>query len=469
MHKNLLYYLLPSIVRGGANLFIVIPLTTYYLDPYHFGIVGIITVFSGIVTPLSSVGLVWVLGGNYFKISTRERAELIFNALVVNIILRTVWVLLLGIGAYFLLPLCIVSFKPQFILFFWLFLGAEWLNSLWEVVSYVIILQKRGGVFTLCEVFQTIIHLGVLSLCLVGLRLKTLSLVLANLGYALGGFIFSAVYIRRYIIKKINIHWIKESIKLTFPTIPQNLFNYLSQSLDRFFIERWNTLSQLGIYTHSLTYKKMFMIPIKAYSRTCSPTIIEIFSKSTEKETRVKIVRTFVRKWFGLLSIGGCGVVLFTREFLNLFTHGKFLKAYPLIIMWFILMQIYSFGLLYSQFFFAHKRMKFIILTEIIIGSIFWIIIAFLVKIYGIIGGGGGVIGYFFVLYSLRKWYALKLGCYNLDKNYFWISLGIMVGLLIFKVNMYPLETKISIWIIISILLTIFFKIVPFSKNIKRC
>jgi O-antigen/teichoic acid export membrane protein len=461
--KNFFYYLSPSVLTGIISLFIIVPVSTYYLEPKDFGIIGIITVFSGLVVPFSSIGVGWVLGSNYYKVNAQERGKLIFNTLVLGIILRTFWVVIFWLCGLLFLPRLIRSYEDTYILFFCLFLIAEWFKSVWEIVSYTIVLQKRGNIFAFLDITQVLSHLAVLVVCLAILRLKTISLVLAYLGSALGGFLFSVIYIRKYIAPKISAKWLKEIIKLSLPVIPLNIFEVISNSLDRFFIERWVSLSGLGIYTHSLYYRKMFMKPQKAFSRTYSPEVLEAISEGNG--VKLEKARDYLKKWFGLLAIVGMGVVLFAKEAIDLLTHGKFTAAAPLVSLWFILILIYSFGIPYTQFLFIHKKIKFVFLSEMILSIISWIIIVLSVYFFGAMGAAVSILLYFFSLNSIRKIYAMRLGCINFEGANYWIPVILILGLLVFNVYSFAIIPKILFFLTTSVLLAVYFDTFSYIKS----
>jgi O-antigen/teichoic acid export membrane protein len=467
MRKNFLHYFYPSILKGVVSLFIVIPVSTFYLEPKDFGIIGIITVFSHLVAPFSSVAVGWVLGGNFYKISEDEKKNLIFNALVVGVMLRLFWVSLFASAGFYLLPKLIKAYQPIFLSFFLIFLVAELLNSIWEVVYYVIVLQKRGAIYAFLDITQLLGHTLVLVLCLVILHLKTISLALANLGSALGGFIFSMVYIRKYISWRFNLKWIKETLRFTLPIIPLNVFETISNSIDRFFIERLLNLSQLGIYTHSLGYRKMFMLPLKAFSKTYAPEVIEALSSGNQINDigRSKI---FFEKWIGLLGISGVGIVLFSREIINILTHGKFVQAAAIVPLWFILILVHSLGVPYTQFFFVHKKMKFVIISELILGLISWGMILLGVLHFGLIGATLAIILYYFTLNLLKKIYAVQQGCSNLEGKGLWIVLGTLLGLIILKTPLLPLPFKLGLFAIFSGLFFTIFDIDLYLKISSR-
>ncbi len=444
MRKNFFYYLSPSVLTGIVGLFVIIPVSTYYLNPEDFGIVGIITVFSGLIVPLSSTGVFWVLAGNYYKVSPEERKELISTIIIFGILLRAFWVLVIGISGFWFLPLWVSSYQGEFLLFLWLFLIAEWFNSVGEIVSYVIVLQKKGQAYAAYEIIQIVSRLSVLLIALLVFDLKTISLVLMYLGAAFGGFLFSVFYIRKYSIFSIKIKWIKEIIKRGLPTIPVNILEIIPNSLGRLFIERWSGLASLGIYSHSLYYRRMFLMVFKAFSNSYSPEIVEAASVG-DRQKMIKMKEIF-NNWTGFLGIAGVAVCLFSPEVIGILTHGKFISAAPIVSLWFILIMVYFFGVPYLQYLLAKKKNKIVFFSEVIPGLLFCGLTILFVRVFGMVGAAISIILYFFSTRLVRRIYAIKLGCISFERISFWVSLVVLIGLITFKIYLLPFSFKCAIF-----------------------
>jgi len=467
MKKNFLYYLSPSVLTGILSIFVIVPVSTYYLDPADFGIVAIITFFSALVVPLSSTGVVWVLSGSYYKITKQERKELVFNLFFVGIVLRTFWLLLFALAGTFALPKLVRSYEPVFLNFFYILLAAEWFNAAWELVSYVIILQKKARLHAALDLVRFFSRLLVLLLCLSVFKFKAVSLMFAYFGMAVGGFIFSVLYIRKHIAVRLRRRWIKEVVTVGFPTIPLNLFEVISNSIARFFIEHWVGLSRLGIYSHSQDYKKMFILPQRAFAKSYSPEILQVFSGNST--VKIETMKSVLRRWFGILALSGTAVVLFSKDIIAILTHGKFTQAAPLVSLWFILIVIYAFGVPYTQFLLVNKKNKLIVVSQIILGILSWGVIALGVKFFGIVGATVATLLYFFAVHFVRKVYSLRLGCKSLEGNYFSITLILLVSL-VFVVSIWPLSLliKITIFILATPVIVKLYNLFPKSV-FKQC
>lgn len=429
MKKNFLYYLSSSVVIGILGTFVMTPVTTYYLEPKDFGIFAIVNAIVMPIGPLSSTGVSWVLAGNYYRIEEKERSTLLFNLLVLDFVLRFFWVIVFWILSPLLLPVIIKDFEPQYIIYFKLILIANLLTAIWPTISYFIVLQQKGKIYAMFEITPWVCGAIVTIVSLSVFNLKTLTLFLGPLVSGLTSFLLGLCYIKKYIKPAIVKRWMIEIFKVGTPSIPANLVEMLTNISDRYFIQKWINLSQLGIYSHSQSYKIIFTLGTKAFSRTFVPPLLEAFSKNTGTEK----IEAQLKKWYGLLGLAGVFITLFSYEIVNILTHGKFVGAAPLIPIWFYLVLSFTYGMPGSQFLFVEKRSTFIMYSGIIIGIIFIGITAYSVYRFGIIGAVISNVSSNFALQVVRNVYAKKLGAVSMGKRYFLIVTIIIAG--IYTVN----------------------------------
>ncbi|WP_164924813.1 lipopolysaccharide biosynthesis protein [Thermodesulfovibrio yellowstonii] len=402
----------------------MVPVTTYYLEPKDFGIFAIINTIVMPIGPLSSTGVSWVLGGNYYKINEEERKILLFNLLILDFTFKFFWVIVFWLLSYLLLPVIIKDFEHRYILYFKLILLATLFTALWPTISYFIVLQQKGRLHAifeiipwLCGAITTIVSLSVFNF-------STLALFLNPLVSGLTSFLLGLWYIKNYIKPIIVKKWLTEIFKVGIPSILVNLVDILTSVLSRYFIQKWINLSQLGIYSHSESYKTIFTMGTKAFSRSFVPPLLEAFSKNTSTEK----IETQLKRWYGLLGLAGVFVTLFSYEIVNILTHGKFVKAAPLVPIWFFLILSFTYGMPGTQFLLVQKKNQFMMYSGIITGMIFISVIAFSVYQFGLFGAVISLVLYNFCIQLVRTIYAKKLGSRNLGEKYFALVTVLMFG-----------------------------------------
>lgn len=427
MQKNFFYYLLSLIIIGVLSTLVMVPITTYYLNPKDFGIFAIANAITMPIGPLASTGVSWVLAGNYYTIDKKERKVLFFNILLLDFALKSFWILVFWLSTPLLLPLIIKDFELKYIFYFKLSLLAALSTTFWPSVSYLIVLQRKGRSHAILEISQWAGGALVTIICLTILKLSTIALFLGPLASGVISCVAGLWYVRDSIEPKVSKKWLIEIFKVGIPSIPTNLFEMITNISDRYFIQRWSNLSQLGIYSHSLNYKSIFTMGSRSFTRTFSPYALEVFSKGLDR----KNIAQKIIKWYGLLGITGVFITLFSYEIVNALTHGKFVSAAPLIPIWFLLVFSFAYGAFYTQFLVVHKKNAFMVYSGLFISGSFLGITAIFIYKFGIMGGVVSIVLSNFMIQLSRRIYAAKLACEPIGENEFLSIVAILLGVYI--------------------------------------
>lgn len=406
MDKNFGFYLLPSLVRGLAGFFIMVPITTYYLDAVDFGLVAILAAITAPLSPLASAGASWVYGANYFQISEEERKELLFNILFLDILLKGVLVLACWLGREWLLKTFVADYRPIHEFYFKLILLTYLFGTLWPTISSVLIIMRRAKLHAIFEIGQWIVGLAVIVLGLAVFRLQVLALFLAPLISSLVSLLGELVFVHRHIRWMICGRWISEILRVGVPSIPANVAEAAGNAADRYFIQRWIGLASLGIYSHSQAYANIFRMFNKAFGRTIGPRALEVFSRVLPTDE----LKSAMRSWYAVLFFGGTCCALFAGELVGLLTHGKFTAAAPLVTVWFFLIISHSFGIPSSQYLLSRKAVRVLMQGRIFVSLAGVGLTALLTYNFGILGAGVSIVFTNFCIQLVFVWMAKRLG-----------------------------------------------------------
>lgn len=423
MRGNFFYYLLSPIIVGVFSTFIMVPITTYYLTPNDFGVMAIIMAITMPIGPLTFTGATWVLAGSYYKIEGKEKKILVFNILLIDFIMKFFWVLIFSLLAPIFLPIVIKEFKPQYVLYFRLSLLSSLLATFWPSISYYIVLQQKGRSHAVFEISQWVVGALTTIVCLVIFKLATITLFVSPLASSIILFIMGLWYIKNHIVPELSKKWIIELFKVGIQSSLWNVSETFVNISDRYFIQKWINLSQLGIYSHSLGYRNIFTMGTKAFSKALSPYLLEIFSKRLD----VKTLECKIKKYYGILGISGLLVVLSSYKIVKILTHDKFTAAAPLIPIWYLLLFSFAYGFSHTQFLLANKKNIFMTYTGILI-NVFFIGITMLATYkFSIIGASVSIVLSNFVIQLARKSYARKLGSPVLAEREFVFIVGLFL------------------------------------------
>lgn len=112
--RSFLWFLLSTLLQTLIGVGVMVPITTYYLDPADLSTVAILTALAMLVTPLTSTGDNWVLSTHWHATPESGRKELLFNLLLANLGMKAVWVVLFWLLAPLVLPQLIRDYRPKY-------------------------------------------------------------------------------------------------------------------------------------------------------------------------------------------------------------------------------------------------------------------------------------------------------------------------------------------------------------------
>lgn len=367
---------------------LLIPVTTYYLNPEDFGALAIISAVTGSILPLISSGATWVLGSNYFSLPETERKELAFAVLLLDAVLRLILVAVLWLASDALLPLIIDDNKPEYVLFFKIHLISLLCGVFWPTVSYLLILEGRAGLHASIEIGQILITVLVTTLLLSTFGLKGVTLFWAPLATNFCSMLVELAIMLRQVRARLDTRWIKEIWTVGAPSILANTAEAISNSADRFFVQKWDTLNALGIYSHSQTYGTILKTINKSFARTVNPSALKAFSTGVNTHA----LKIQIRAWYAIVLSGGTLVVLFSREFLDILTHGKFVEAAPLVAVWVYLMLSHTLGLPSGQYLLYRQATKTLSIVQMAVSLIFIGVTGIATYCFGVLGAAISVL-----------------------------------------------------------------------------
>jgi O-antigen/teichoic acid export membrane protein len=439
--KGFLWFLLPPLLQTILGVGVMVPLTTYYLDPSDLGAVAILTSLAMLVTPLASTGDSWVLSTHWHASSESGRKELLFNLLVVNFGMKVLWVVIFWLLSPIVLPQVIRDYHPEYLGYFGLALAGLLAGTLWATLSSLMVIERAPVSHAVNESLQwgagAVTTLYGLAVAKIGVLALFLAPISAGLVSALHGLWYAA----RKVSPHPSLHWGREIVRSGMPVIPFSLMDVAANSLDRFVIQRWLDLSTLGIYAHSQSYRGMFVTVTKAYSRTMTPAFLELFAGNPAQPRRQ--VEATVSLWYLCVTAGGILVVLFSPEVIHLLTHGKFDQAAQLVPIWFLLMFAHSMGIPYTQFLLTVRQNALLSWSSVLmsLGTMGLVVLA--TWQFGVIGATSAAVVGALSLHGMRYVLARRFGCpYRLETGMLWGAGVTVLAYLISRLIEIPLPLK---------------------------
>ena len=458
MLKNFLFYSSPSLIQSVLSFLIVIPISTYYLEPQDFGILAILLLIVAPLIPLaSSGGGSYTLNAYFFINDSKKNKKLVFNIALVDFLLMTFWCLIF----YFLSSYLVSLFSfvgQQYIIHVKLLIISIWAGMFWPIISALLILKGNVKTHTFIEVNKYLINIGSTIYFLSFMKYGIISLILGPLIANLT-FLFLEITLLFYnSIFEFKLKLIKKIIRLGFPTIPGNLSDLINQMSSRYFIQLFFNAYSMGIFFHSQSYANIIRNINKGFEKVFTREVLKLISIDKDLSQEKKNIEHLMKFYFSFIVIGGILSSAISYDVVNFITHGKFNDAARLIPLWYMTIYAYFYGYVYSQFLIVKKYTKILASTQLIIPLLGIGIVAFTTFKFGLPGAVIGTVSTLFLMYGIRQYYAIKNG-FNVHINkYFWIGIfaHIFFYVLLFVFNVFLLKVIVIVFAILALIYLIY-------------
>jgi O-antigen/teichoic acid export membrane protein len=333
--KHFLVYGLGNILSRIVG-FILIPVYTHYLTTSEYGTLELLELTTYIAGMFLALGISQSVMRFYYDFEEPQQRNT-----VVCTALFSIWVISLFGMFWFILfspGISILVFKSSnngglFRLIF-LTLTFSLAN---EIPLSFIRAQQKSVLFTVISLSRLILSLGLNILFIVGFRWGVRGIILSA-AITQG---INSIFLFFYTIKQTGIHfsWTKLKHMLVYglPYIPGGLGMFVLNFVDRFFLQRFASLSEVGIY--SLGYKfGMIINPLVTdpFFSIWRPKMFELAKKEKAKD-----IYSIMLTYFLFLEIFlALGISILIKDVLKIISSPEYHSAYkivPLILLSYIL------------------------------------------------------------------------------------------------------------------------------------
>ena len=318
--KNTFYYTLAPVIRNFF-LFITLPILTRYLSPSDYGMVNLITM----VASFSSLFFMGVQNSTvrYFFKYKKDPLSLqsMFSTNILFVVLASVLYFIILITGYPYINHYILNDKIPFI---WLSIGF-WQAALMYINTmnqYFLQNSFEGKRWFQNELVAIFIQVG-LSICLVVFGdFKYEAIILAGFCSELGRFIMSYYKLAKYYSLSIKFPFLKESLKYSWPQVPTNLVSFSYSYLDKFLLNRYQNVSQVGFADLSSKISNILKMITDGVSGTLSPLTLDLLHEGSEASLK-KLADINLKVIFLLFGFA-LGLILFAQELIIILTTKEY-------------------------------------------------------------------------------------------------------------------------------------------------
>jgi len=429
--RNSAYYMFASLLPVAVS-FIMLPIYSNFLTPDDYGVVALVLSFKSFLPLVMTLQIHNSVSRFYFdyKDDTIKLRTFITTIFVTMFILS---VFILSV-IYFFLDQIIFFVFPNTIGYNQLFLLGlltSFVGVYRALFVNLIRVQQKAKLFMKISLSLFVLSLIINILEVIVYQKGAYGIIEASLITAIISFAVYMFMVKDLLIFKIDFIMLKNPLRFSIPLIPHSLSGLIFMYSDRIILEKYVTLSAIGLYMFSDKIAKIFKIFVNEFNRAFSPYFNE---KSMEsKESAIKEVQNISLIFIYFTAILIVIVSLFSVEIVYWLFDERYFDTWrmiPLLSSSYIFRSLYCFSS--SGLFYEKKTGKVAIIT-IIAGFVNITLNLFLIPTYGIMVAIYTTIFSFLLTFVMSelisyKIYYLQL---NLKKNI--LIVGYMFSAIIFS------------------------------------
>jgi O-antigen/teichoic acid export membrane protein len=313
-------------VLSQALAFFVLPVFTRYLTPDDYGILSYTGSITSFLLILSTLSLNSFILRHYFEIQTEQKRKELFGTIFIFIV--SINIILLYIE-FLIFPHALkwLNIKIPFHPYFKIALVINFLEVTAIVpLVYYRVTRKAWQYFWLTSSRAVLI-------VLVGLVL-VIGYDMGVMGRYYGSFFANTLFLVIYltVIFKVarpsfDLSTIKKGLRFSLPLLPAAFASIAIISSDRIILERYVSLSQIGIYSVGVTLGTVLLIVVRSFYLAVEPEIYDSFNSNGFEEKVVRLKNYFL---YAVLFIGSI-IIIFSREIVATMAADRFYESYKII------------------------------------------------------------------------------------------------------------------------------------------
>lgn len=322
--RNTGIYMFGNILPQLINL-LLLPVFTRHLSSSEYGILSYTTALTVFLFVVGSLSIHSYVLRHYFECKTEEEKQSLFGTVFSFLVIYNMALL----GAEFVIfPIAFSFLEIQ--VPFYPYVSIALFNNFIEILSTIPLVYYRVRQEANRFVFLA------LSQMVLGTVFSLYLVINADLGvlgryYGLLGANTIMMVIYLFIIFRISrLTWDLNQLKLalvfSIPLFPAAFFNNLSGMSDRLILERYVSLSQMGIYSVGFSIASGLSFLSNSIYRAIEPEIYRMASNSNFNEKTVHVKQFLVMVLLGI----GFTMICFSKEILMLLAPN-FIDSYTII------------------------------------------------------------------------------------------------------------------------------------------
>lgn len=339
--QTLIYGLGDAVTRLAGLL--LLPLYTRLLTPDDYGKLAICILFGTITALILEFGQRTALFRFYFKNDDPEARRRLTGTILIFLLVSAVLILLPVILFFERIAAPLVS-DASLIPLIQITLAGTFFD-VGSIIPFAIFrAEQRATQYATLSFARFLISLVLNIIAVVVLRLGVVGIVYANLLTSALFFIISLWLTTRALDWAFDTQLLKQLLRYGLPLVPVSLATWALNFSDRFFLERYKGLGQVGVYAVGYSIVSALPMLTSWFNTAYSPYIYSISNQADARNVLARMM-TYATTLFTL--VGLC-LSLFAQEILAILVPASYFEAarvVPLLVVGYLSFELfYLFG-----------------------------------------------------------------------------------------------------------------------------
>lgn len=320
--KNTSIYAIGDIIPKLLS-FLVFPVMTSYLVPEDYGIINYVNTLNVFLTILGVLCLNTYYLVHYYRQENEEAKQRLLGNLSLFVILLNVLMTIVMCLLGWTFPR-FFSDKIPFFPYIFIGLGTNLFSIIAIYPSALYRAKENPLPLTVLNVLRGVLTTTSMVVLVVCFGLTSFGVLLSSLIItAIFSFVFM-VMTWKDTTWNLNSKQLKMALAFALPLIPGSIASYLITMSDRFFIERYLDLNQLGIYSTAASLAMVLNVITYGAYKAFEPYIFKVYGHETFEEKFNKIRDYFL----AVILLVGAGISLFAQDFFRIFASDRYQMVY---------------------------------------------------------------------------------------------------------------------------------------------
>ncbi len=407
--KNSVYYTLASLLPAVIH-FVMLPIYSRYLTPADYGIVALVLSLQVFLSILLTMKIEASISRFYFDYKNDTLKIYITTIIFVVFIIATLMLLFLFLFLEEILIFVFPKTSENYYVLFQMGLLSSYFSVFISIFVKLIRVQQKAKLFMKISLLIFVISLIINISEVIILKKGAYGIVEATLIASIISTITYLFIVRKFFIKKIDLFLLIQPIKYSIPLIPHALAGFIFMYSDRIILEKYVTLSALGLYIFSDRIATIFKMLVNEFKNAFLPYFMQkaIISKEAaiNEARKISLIVTYFTSM--LMTV----FALFSVEFVYYLLDEKYFDVWrmiPLLASSYIFRSLYLFS---SGGLFFEKKTGKILMITLVAGAVNIGLNLLFIPIYGVMAAIYTTIFSFFLTFIIAEMMSHKL--YNL-------------------------------------------------------